>query len=349
MSKIKIGIIGCGFMSQAIHIPNFIANKKCEIVGVSDINEELSRLVAKKFNINFYKSYKEIFKEKSIDAVAIFVPPQLHPYLAMEAIELHKHTLIEKPLALNSKTGCELLKIAQKNKVKLMVGYMKRFDPGCQAAYKIIKELKQTNEIGPITYARVYNFNGANWESGCSSEVIRIASKVKEHVDLENLDIPKFVKLKHKKDYFGSFTNYSHDINLMRFLLGDPTRIIATNMRKGSHTSCARTVTIFDYKDFDVTLETGLEKSYYWNEGVHIYFEEGDMHIKLPFPLFKNVPAKVKLHKNNEGVKEFDIKWSWGFQEEVNHFIDCIQENKKPLTSADDSIKDIVIGESMYK
>ncbi|MEM3630038.1 MAG: Gfo/Idh/MocA family oxidoreductase, partial [Nitrososphaerota archaeon] len=127
--KIKIGVIGAaGFIGEvhtraAFEIPN------AKLVAIADINEERGKEVAKKYNTKWYKDYNDMLKKEDIDAVIIATPDDLHLDPAIAAAEAGKHMLIEKPLATNVKDAEEIIKYAKKNGVKLMVGFIERFNP----------------------------------------------------------------------------------------------------------------------------------------------------------------------------------------------------------------------------
>ena len=71
-NKIKIGIVGAGFISQICHISNFAKNKNCEIIALADFRKKLRNKVAKKFKIkNTYSSHKDLLENKQIEAVLV--------------------------------------------------------------------------------------------------------------------------------------------------------------------------------------------------------------------------------------------------------------------------------------
>ena len=88
--KISVGIIGIGRIGK-IHLKNlFYHFKSIKIEAISDTNEKLKKL-CKKYNIGkFYKSYQDLIKDKSIDAVLICSPTSFHSKQIIFAAKLVK-------------------------------------------------------------------------------------------------------------------------------------------------------------------------------------------------------------------------------------------------------------------
>lgn len=348
MEKVKVAMVGCGFMGQAVHLPCFLKNASCEVVALVDQNETLVKRVAGKYHIpRVYSSLDKLLESEKVDAVALIVPPQLIPALAIRAMEEGKHVFAEKPIALNLSAGQKMVKVATDKNVVLMGAYMKRYDLGSQHAKRRVDDFRRRGELGKITYARFHNFNGA-WRGDLEPGTIR-DEKRKEYEELGELGIPDFIKPEDEKRYFGTFINFSHDLNLMRYFLGDPQKVLFSDQRPGPSIYQSYTTSLFDYGAFKVTLETGAMECNYFDEEVVIYFEKGWIKIKYPRVLLQNVPAAVSLFNNKTGEEYPNLGYSWSFQREVDHFIDCIVNENVPLSSGADSIKDIVVAEAWYR
>ena len=114
-----------------------------EIEAISDINEKEKKL-CKKYNIKkFYSSYKNLILNKSIDAVLICSPTNLHFKQIMFAAKHNKDIFCEKPVDLSLEKTEEILNIINKNKIKFMIGFNRRFDNSH-------KKLQQSCEKGVI-------------------------------------------------------------------------------------------------------------------------------------------------------------------------------------------------------
>ena len=103
MSKIKVGIIGCGGIANQKHFPALKENSNLnEIVAFCDVVEERVTKAAKEFgveNARVYTDYKELLKDKDVEVVHICTPNVSHSAIAIDAFAAKKHVYCEKPMS----------------------------------------------------------------------------------------------------------------------------------------------------------------------------------------------------------------------------------------------------------
>ena len=141
MQRLKVAIIGAGFVAQKRHIPAFLRLKKyVTLSAICDLNYELAKEVARKFGIpNVYSNITECISNEHPDIVDVCTPPAAHVSVAVEAIEAGCHVLLEKPMA-SSLADCDkMIDAAKKNNVKLSVVHNQRFYPPVLEAEKLVK------------------------------------------------------------------------------------------------------------------------------------------------------------------------------------------------------------------
>ena len=138
----KVGIVGCGFVASAWHIPGFLRLRKTATVGaVCDISSQLASSVANKFGISRnYSNLAEMLAKENPDVVDICTPPHTHASLAVQAMEAGCHVLIEKPMALKLSDGDEMVRVAEKQGTKLCVVHNELFRPPMIRARKLVAE-----------------------------------------------------------------------------------------------------------------------------------------------------------------------------------------------------------------
>jgi UDP-N-acetylglucosamine 3-dehydrogenase len=138
---LRIGIIGCGKITQTRHLPEYMEREEVEVVGLSDQNIERASALASKYNIPFVTAHAEdIINHPDIQAISVCTPNKFHAEQSMKALKQKKHVLVEKPVATSIKELKELYSIALENNRLLMVGHNQRFDPVHIRAKRIIKE-----------------------------------------------------------------------------------------------------------------------------------------------------------------------------------------------------------------
>jgi predicted dehydrogenase len=114
MKKLRIGLIGCGNISD-VYIQNSKKWPVMEIVACADKIEERAKEKSKTYNIAKACSVDDIMKDSNIDLILNLTTPQSHAEICSGALKAGKHSYTEKPLAINLEDGKEMLNLS-KNK-----------------------------------------------------------------------------------------------------------------------------------------------------------------------------------------------------------------------------------------
>ncbi|SFC40080.1 Predicted dehydrogenase [Bacillus sp. OV322] len=134
MEKIKVGVIGMGFIGPT-HIEAIRRLGFVEVVALADSSLEAAEKKAADFGIpKAYGDYRDMLKDDEIQVVHNCTPNHLHFAINKDIILAGKHVLSEKPLAMNSEESAELLALAKKHKVVHGVNFNYR-------QYPIVKQL----------------------------------------------------------------------------------------------------------------------------------------------------------------------------------------------------------------
>jgi predicted dehydrogenase len=132
MQKIKVGIIGTGFIGPT-HIEAIRRLGFVEVVGLAETSQEQAERKAAELGIpKAYGDYREMLRDDEIQVVHNCTPNHLHFAINKEIILAGKHVLSEKPLAMNSKESAELLDLAKKHGVVHGVNFNYRQFPSVQ-------------------------------------------------------------------------------------------------------------------------------------------------------------------------------------------------------------------------
>lgn len=139
MSEQKAAVIGLGFVGRA-HV-EAIRRLGIPIQGAMDVSREVGESIAKSLGLErVYGSLEEIINDTSVSVVHICTPNYLHYKMARALIEGGKHVICEKPLALTSQEGAELVKQIKDKKRCGAVNYNLRYYPLCQEARALIEK-----------------------------------------------------------------------------------------------------------------------------------------------------------------------------------------------------------------
>lgn len=153
MDKVQIGIIGCGSIANAKHMPALKKLPFVRMVAFCDIIEERARKAALDYgekDSKVYTDYHQLLECKDMDVVHVLTPNKQHSFITVDALEAGKHVMCEKPMAINTAEAQKMLEAAKRTGKKLTIGYQCRFRP--ESMY--LKQICENGELGEIYYAR---------------------------------------------------------------------------------------------------------------------------------------------------------------------------------------------------
>lgn len=157
--KLRVGIVGCGMITQKRHAPEYTENENAEICGFYDYNQERAAELVKQYGGRVYLSTEEMFADQDIDAVSICTPNHLHSGLSIAALNAGKHVLCEKPMALSLQESSDMILAAEKSGKILMIGHNQRLLP----AHRKAKEVLASGQLGKLLFLQS-NFKHAGPE-----------------------------------------------------------------------------------------------------------------------------------------------------------------------------------------
>jgi predicted dehydrogenase len=145
---LRIGVIGYGYWGPNI-VRNFSTANGAQVIMVCDINQQSLKKVKKAYpDVRVTSDCIELIKDPEVDAVAIATPVFTHYELAKKALEEGKSVFIEKPFTYTVTEGEELVEIAEKRKLKIMVDHTFLYT----GAVRKIKQLIDEDVLGELYY-----------------------------------------------------------------------------------------------------------------------------------------------------------------------------------------------------
>lgn len=215
MSKLKIGVIGCGSIARLRHLPEYAASKEVEIVAVCDVIEARVKETAETYGAKAYTNYEALLADDSIDAVSVCLPNYLHAPVSIAASNAGKHVLCEKPMATSREEAEQMIEAARKNNKKLMIGHNQRF----VSSHEKAKQLIESGAAG-----KIYSFRTAFGHGG------------PEGWSIDGRESWFFNK---EEAFIGAMGDLGvHKTDLIRYLLGEEVVEVAgfveTNAKEGT-------------------------------------------------------------------------------------------------------------------
>jgi len=123
---LKIGVVGVGHLGK-IHLKCIQQIAEYELVGIFDLNEEVSETISREFNTTAFNSFEELLEK--CDVIDIVTPTLSHYDYARKAIIASKQVFIEKPITHTTKEAKTLISLASEANVKVQIGHVERFNP----------------------------------------------------------------------------------------------------------------------------------------------------------------------------------------------------------------------------
>ena len=318
MKKLKIGIVGLGYMGN-YHMRSYLANPRCSVFAVCDIDEKGAMHKMKELNCTAkYFSDYDMFLEQ-VDAVSICSPNHMHASQSIAAAKAGKHVLCEKPMATSLEDAQRILAAVEKAEIKFMVGYHRRFNPISQQSKKMV----QRGDLGRIFFAEC------------------------DYLDYIPLELPIWSSLKNQR-FSGSLfhAGAGHCVDLLRWIVGE---IIEVTAFKDIYVRDVATedtaIALYRFKNGAIgKCQFSLCSIRPFKFSLSLYGKKGTIvNNKLCLDTFPD----FHLLKQRAWV-EFPENWIWSnvpctinepHHLEINHFVDCIIDDKEPLIGVRDGYK----------
>ena len=145
---VRVGVVGFGYWGPNI-VRNLNALERCQLVSVCDTNPKALKRAQKTYpGLHLTTDVTEVLRSPDIDAVAIVTPVWTHFELAKAALENGKHVFVEKPFTSNSAQATELIELASRKNLQIMVDHTFLFS----GAVRKIRELVDNGTLGPLYY-----------------------------------------------------------------------------------------------------------------------------------------------------------------------------------------------------
>lgn len=303
---LKLGVIGYGYWGPNI-VRNFASHKDCQIVAVCDKNPAvLARAIGAHTGVRVTTESNDIVLNPEIDAVAIVTPVSYHYELAKKALENGKHVFVEKPFTATSAQAEDLIDLADRKNLLIMVDHTFLFT----GAVRKIKQLIDDGDLG-----RLYYYDSTRVNLGLFQHDVNVLWDLAPH-----------------------------DLAIMDYLLGlEPELIVATG---GAHLNQLENIAYLTVYFHDnvlahinvnwlspvkmrTTLVGGQKKMLVWND--------------LDLAEKVRVYDKGAEAKNESGVHAALVSYRTGdmyapkieereaLTVETRYFLDCIQNGTKPF------------------
>jgi UDP-N-acetylglucosamine 3-dehydrogenase len=139
MKRVAVGVIGTGFWGEN-QVRVLRQSRMADLVAICDTNQKRAKEISAKYGVACYSDLNKFLRVPKLEAVTVCTPTQTHLNVGMLAIEAGKNLLVEKPMTGEERAAERLVNSARKAGVKLLVGFIERFNPGVRAVKKMLAQ-----------------------------------------------------------------------------------------------------------------------------------------------------------------------------------------------------------------
>ena len=317
--KIRVGLVGVGGMGGC-HFYNYEKIENAELVAVCDVRKDVAKQKVGNRKIKIYTNLDRMLQHNELDMIDICTPSYMHKNMAIKLLKKGYHVLCEKPMTLNAKDAEKVVAASKETDKNFMVAHVVRF----MKPYRVLRSVIESGELGKLIRLDMKRISGIptwSWEDWMRDE----------------------------KRSGGVTTDLSiHDLDFVQSVLGMPDTIQSYryNMKDNNDT----VVTNMTYGDTLVSCE-----GTWYNTGIPFHatflavFQNGSL--ELSDKLYKNgVPVEAEEAKAEEVDLGINVGNDDGYLNEMQYFVNCIIENKKPdFVTPESSAQSVLLADMIKK
>ncbi|KAJ9602608.1 hypothetical protein H2200_012801 [Cladophialophora chaetospira] len=349
---VKVGIIGCGEITQVAHIPNLgFLSDFFTVTYLCDVSAESLKYNAQKVINHVPKTTQDpsqLCASEEVDLVFIANSDEYHAVHVIEGLKHDKHVFIEKPVALCLRDADAIIEAEERSKGRVFVGYMRRY------AAAFLDAVKEIGGIDKILYARVRDIIGPNShfvaQSGTfpkvftdfSPEIVQDKNDKASEIVHQALLVESGVAVTAESTRMWRLLGGlgSHDLSAMREALGMPQHVLGASLKLPFWSA------ILDYGTFSVTYESGLDNVPRFDAHIEVYGMTKTVRVKYDSPYVKGLPVTMTITENADGAyKESTVIRTYEdpYTLEMKELHQVVANGKEVKTTAKDARKDLEV------
>jgi len=344
MKKVRLGFVGCGTMGQRAHLDNYAVLPEAELVALADLRPRTRDLVAQRYGIpQTYDTHQDLLEDADVDAVVVIMGYAFHHAVVPDVLLAGKHCLTEKPICVKATTAADLAARAQGAGVVYQIGYMKRADLASRRMKELLAEWRESGKHGDLKLLRV-SMPPGDWVFQMPPPLNAGDTPAPPFPPAETP--PDWMSAEEQKQYNAFINYYIHQVNLIRFLLGEDYEVEYVDPRG---------VLLVARSESGVTV--ALEMAAYtlrdeWHEFYTACFERGKLSLSLTAPLARQHVGELQVYEHGETGARYRrpvFPPVWCMEEQARLFLAAVNGERPCLSPAVDAVKDLQVAEAVIR
>jgi predicted dehydrogenase len=337
-------MIGAGSIAQIMHVPYLAEIPEVELDAIADPGTNTVETIGDRYNVERrYEDSHALIEESSdeLDAVVIATPMQTHAELAIAALEAGLHTFVEKPVAVTPTDAQRVVDAAESTDAVCMVGYMKRYDPGFET---FLEEVDRVDTVDLITSVVIPPDVGAVLAD--TYDLVQ-ADLGEEFIEESNRNRQSQLAAAIGTDdetltqaYGYHLESICHDVNALRGAFGEVEAIDHVDLFSDWKYLTAQLRYEGGHR---CLLESGATDRKWYDERIRVDAPDRSVEISFGNAFIRNDTSTVRVKRGTEGIEDtvHEPSYDESFKRELVHFVDCIEGDADPRTSAAEAKKDV--------
>ncbi len=339
MSRVRIGVVGCGAIAQVQHLP-FLAelSEEFEVAMVCDASPSQAAYVADRFRIDRHVTDHREVLDSDVDAVLLcHSDPKTE--VAIASLQAGKHAFIEKPICFSLEEADAIVDAADRSGRVVQAAYTKLFEPAFELAQKEVASIDgvrfvQVNHLHPNNELHVRQFRTRRFDD-LPEAAIRQTREARDAARRAAIgDVPPHVQTA----FFSLSGSMVHDLYCLRAMFGVPSRVVSTEIWADGRAYS----TTLEYPEGHRCIATWVDLPELWDfhETLEVY--GGDKRVIVKFGTgFSRTVSSLTVHEidadGRTQRKETAVDWESPFRRELRHFHDSIVNgtpNRSPIETS---------------
>lgn len=350
-SRLRVGVVGCGLVAQVMHLPYLrdLADR-FEIAAVCDLSASRVEAVGDAYGVPARLTRWEELVELPLDVVFVLISGS-HTPIIDAALRAGRHVFTEKPLCLSVAEGRHLAEQADAAGRRLMVGYMKRYDPAYERLAAELPTLAPLRHVRSSTLESPFEPYVAHYPLLASGPLpadllAQLAADDAARVRRALGDVPAPVAKAYREWLLDSMV---HELNGLRGLLGEPDRLEYASIRPEGITVVLR----FGEVECVATWLNLPGISRYRQEWALVADSRRAL-LEFPSPFLRSAPTNLLIEDGVAGSPASSrTEWISGYDEafrrELLELHAAITEGRQPRTTATEALGDIALCQAIVE
>ncbi len=323
MDRVRIGVIGLGWVAQVVHLPILSQLPEAEIVAVCDRDRSRAKLVGEKFGIRrSYTDADQMLANEGLHAVIVATSTDAHREATLTALKAGCDVLVEKPIARRYAEAVEMYEAAKAMKRNLMVGMNHRFRPDTM----LLKSFIEGKELGKLFYAKTAWLRRRSSDSSWATQKEKSGGGVFIDLGIVMLDLALWL-MGYPEVRRVSATNFHHKTKQV-----EDTSLVTIGLKTGALVNIEVSWSMIVDDDVYYYYLFGSEGTASLNP-LRVNKELHGSHVNL-------APVKMESHQH---------LFKRSYENELKHFLGVVRNVHPVISTGEEAVQRMKTVDAVYK